>query len=112
MPEESLQERFENLDWRQQLGNLASTLARISTRASHPKYDDLVASLLQEAALFVEWGAPHVPESFLLELATTQMEILAWKRAWPLADARPLLALFARNRSDRLLQMAGFLQPQ
>ena len=101
-----LQARFEKLDWQKQLGNLASTLARVSTRASLPEHDRLVVDLLQEAALFLEWGAPRVPSAFLLELATMQKEILAWRRVWPLEAARPLLTLYARNRSDRLLQMA------
>jgi hypothetical protein len=111
MPRQHLRERFKNLDWKQQLGNLASTLARISTRTPYPEYDNLVVDLLQEAALFIEWGAPHAPDDLLLELATTQKEILAWKRVWPLEDARQLLTLFARNRSDRLLQMAGLVEP-
>ena len=107
-----LQERFAQLDWRQQLGNLASTFARAATRASSPEHDKLVVDLLQEAALLIEWGARGVPEPFLLELATMQKEVLAWKRTWPLDAARPLLALYARNRSDRLLEMAGLVGPQ
>jgi hypothetical protein len=111
MPEQRLKERFEKLNWTQQLGNLASTLARISTRASHPKYDDLVVSLLREAALFIEWSAPHAPDNLLLELASTQREVLAWKRVWPVEGARQLLMLFARNRSDHLLQTARLVKP-
>jgi hypothetical protein len=38
-----------------------------------------------------------------------QKEVLAWKRLWPLDAARPLFALYARNRSDRLLEMAGLV---
>ena len=108
----NLQARFEKLDWQQQLGNLASTLACVSSRASLPAYDRLVIDLLQEAALFIEWAAPRVPPAFLLELATMQKEILAWKRVWPLTAARPLLTLYARNRSDRLLEMAELMGPR
>ena len=107
-----LQARFEKLDWQQQLGNLASTLARVSSRASLPEHDRLVIDLLQEAALFIEWGAPRVPSTFLLELATMQKEVLAWKQVWPLEAARPLLTLYARNRSDRLLEMAELMGPR
>ena len=111
MGTESLQERFKRMDWRQQLGNLASTLARVSTRAASQAHDDLTVDLLQEAALFIEWGAQNAPENFLLELAAMQKEILTWRRTWPLSGARPLLAMFARNRSDRLLEMTGLLKP-
>ncbi|MBI1880080.1 MAG: hypothetical protein HYR94_17985 [Chloroflexi bacterium] len=109
MENQSLRERYEVLDWPQQLGNLASTLARLSTRATSPQHDALVTSLLREAALLIEWSAPRVPSSFWLELATLQRELLAWHRVWPLDSARSLLALEARNRSDRLLQMAGLV---
>jgi hypothetical protein len=112
MDMQHLQERFERLDWRQQLGNLVSTLARVSTRASSPEYDNLIIDLLQEAALFIEWGAPRVPETCLLKLATMQKEILAWKRIWPLTAARPLLTLYARNRSNRLLEIAELIGPR
>ena len=84
--------------------HLASTLARIATRAPTPQYDALVSDLLREAALFVEWSAPHVPPSLLLDLASLQRELLAWRRVWPLEDARALLALQARHTSDRLLR--------
>jgi hypothetical protein len=102
-------ERYQTMDWPQQLGNLASTLARVSARASSPQYDALVADLLREAALLIEWSAPRVPSIFWLELATMQREVLAWRRLWPLDPARSLLALQARNQSDRLLQMAGLV---
>jgi len=112
MDAERMRDRFEKLDWQQQLGNLASTLARVSTRVADPEHDSLVVDLLQEAALFIEWGASCVPERYLPELAAMQREVLAWKRVWPLAPGRPLLALYARNRSDLLLKMAGVLDPK
>jgi hypothetical protein len=44
----------------------------------------------------------------LLELAAMQRELLTWQRIWPVETARSLLALHARNQSDRILQIAGF----
>ena len=104
-------ERFQRMEWQRQLGNLASTMARIAAGAPLPQRDPLVADLLREAALFIEWTAPKVPQDFLVELAALQREVLAWRKAWPIEGARPLLALEARNRSDRLLQMAGLVGP-
>ena len=111
MNKQRLRQRYEQLDWPQQLGNLASTLARVASRAPHPQYDGLVADLLREAALFTEWSAPRVPATLLADLAATQRELLAWRRVWPLDQLRPLVALHARNTSDRMLRMAG-LAPQ
>ena len=105
MEKQALFERYTRLDWPQQLGNLASTLARISTRALTPKYDPLVTDLLREAAMFIEWSATSVPESLLLDLAFLQRECLAWRCAWPLDQSRSLLSLYARNGSDRLLHL-------
>ena len=107
MERQALKERFVRLDWPQQLGNLASTMARISTRAVSPQYDKLVADLLREAALFIEWSAPKVPPPLLLDLAPLQRELLAWHRLWPQDRLRPLLSLQARHISDRLLRQAG-----
>jgi hypothetical protein len=106
---QTLQERFAKLEWTQQMGNLASTLARISSRAESPQYDELVASLLREAALFIEWSAAQAPESMLLDLATLQRECLAWRSVWPVDSSRALLSLQARNASDRLLQRAHLI---
>lgn len=106
MSKQSLRERYMQLDWTQQVGNLASTLARISSRAGSPRYDALVADLLREAALFIEWSAPQVPPSLLVDLAPLQKEFLLWHRLWPQDVLRPLISLQARHASDRLLRMA------
>lgn len=105
MEKQALFERYSKLDWPQQVGNLASTLARISSRAMTPKYDTLVTDLLREAALFIEWSAASVPDPLLLDLASLQRECLAWQRSWPLDESRSLLSLHARNASDRLLHL-------
>ena len=106
MNKRALYERYRQLDWPQQIGNLASTLARISTRAASSQYDALVADLLREAALFIEWSAKAVPPPLLLDLAPLQRELLLWRRVWPQETLRPLLSLQARHLSDRLLRLA------
>ncbi|MFB2916856.1 MULTISPECIES: hypothetical protein [Aerosakkonema] len=111
MERQKLYERFINLDWQQQLGNLASTLATISSQAIVEKHDLLTNHLLREAALMIEWCATNVPKEFLLELAGIQRELLAWQKAFPVEQARNILSLYARNQSDRLLQMAGLIEP-
>ncbi len=109
MDKKRLYERYTQLDWMRQLGSLASTLARISSRATLSQHDDLVGELLREAAIFIEWSAPHVPAGLLMDLAAMQREILAWRRIWPHDPVRPLVALYARNASDRLLHKAGLV---
>lgn len=110
MTQQAFRERYTQMEWPQQMGNLASTLARIATRAAFLQYDALVADLLREAVLLIEWSAPHTPASLLLDLAPLQRELLLWRQLWPLDDSRLLLALQARHASDRLLRLAGLLQ--
>jgi hypothetical protein len=104
---QQLRQRYEKLDCTRQLGNLASTLARISSCATDPSHDSLVTDLLREAALFIEWSAPQVPTTLLPDLAAMQRELMAWRRGWPFERARPVMTLYARNASNRLLRMAG-----
>jgi hypothetical protein len=109
MERTQLQKRYDQLDWPQQLGNLASTMARIASQAGSSRSDPLVATLLREAALFIEWSAGRVPEHLLLELASLQRELLVWRRLWPRDELRPLLSMQARHISDRLLRLAGLV---
>ncbi len=104
----SSRERYKKMNWQQQLGNMASTLARISNNTMISDHDEVVIACLREAACFIEWSAPAVPSELLLELAAMQRELLTWQRIWPIEATRPLLALYARNQSDHILQMAGF----
>ncbi len=106
----SMYKRYTQLTWQQQLGNLASTLARISSQATSSESDELVTDSLREAALLIEWSVPNAPTDYLLELAAMQREMLVWHRCWPIDDARSLLSLHTHNQSDRLLQMAGLLE--
>ncbi len=99
--------RYARLTWQQQLGNLASTLARLSSRCSCPEHDPVVTYLLREAAVLIEWSAPHAPPALHPDLAAMQREVLAWRDRWPLDQARPLLALRARQMSEALPRMAG-----
>ena len=104
----SLGARYQKMSWQQQLGNMASTLARIANNATVSDHDGIVSMCLREAACFIEWSIPAAPPELLLELAAMQRELLTWQRVWPIEAARPLLALHARNQSDRILQIAGF----
>ena len=112
MERQALYERFKTLDWQQQLGNLASTLATVSTQSTIPEQDKLTSYLLREAALTIEWCAKDVPADFHLELAAIQKECLAWKRLFPIESARYLLSIHARHQSERVLQMAGLLSQE
>lgn len=109
MEREELYDTFSQLDWGQQLGNLASTLSSISERAGDARYDPLTKQLLREGGLMIEWCYKNVPSEHHLELANLQRELLAWENDYPIEGARHLLVLHTQNQSNRLLQMAGFV---
>ncbi len=111
MERQQLRERYEQLDWPQQIGNLASTMARIASRSVSADYDTLVSSLLREGALLIEWSAPHVPALLLLDLAPLQRELIVWRQLWPQEELRPLLSMQSRHISDRLLRLANLVPP-
>ena len=102
-----LRERYLRDNWTRQVGNLASTLARLSSRASDARHDPMVADLLHEGTLLMEWSAPNVPPDLAVDLATMQRELLLWRRIWPNDAVRSLLAFRARAMSDRLLEASG-----
>lgn len=107
----SLRDRYLQDEWPRQLGNLASTLARLGARVGDPRYDQITSDLLREGALFIEWSASHVPPHLVGDLATMQRELCLWWRVWPVETARPLLAFRARTMSDQVLEWSG-LVPQ
>ena len=108
MDRDKLRQRYLQDQWPRQLGNLASTLARLSSRANDARYDKTVGNLLREGTLLMEWCAPNVPLGIAADLAMIQRELVLWRRIWPADIARSLLAFRTREMADRLLEAAGF----
>lgn len=104
-----LRERYLRDDWQRQLGNLASTLARLSSRASDPRFDQMTADLLREGLLFIEWSASHVSADIAVQLAGMQRELYLWWVAWPADATRTVLAFRARAMSDQALKLSGLV---
>ena len=112
MQNQTLYEKISQLTWQQQLGNLASTLAKISNQATESKLDQLTSYFLRESALIIEWSAKNVPQQFQIELAAIQKECLEWHKIFPLEDARIILSLNTRHQSQKIIQIAGLLEPE
>jgi hypothetical protein len=108
MDRDKLQKRYLQDDWPRQVGNLASTLTRLSSRAGDARFDSIVSDLLHEGTLLMEWCAPNVPLDLATELSSMQRELVLWRRIWPNDASRPLLAFRTREMADRLLEAAGF----
>jgi hypothetical protein len=88
------------------LGNLASDLLRLSKWIQARHNDEAVIDLLREIAWLMEWSG----DLGLAELADMQREICRWRRAWPIEQARHILALRASQMSNRILAWSGLLE--
>jgi len=88
------------------MGNLASSLLRLSQWVQMRHKDGAVVDLMREIAWFIEWNEDLVS----VEMADMQREICRWRRIWPLEEARTILALRARQMSNRVLELSGLVE--
>ena len=85
------------------LGNLASSLLRLSTWVRMGHQDEEVIDLMREIAWLMEWNGDLAS----LELANMQREICRWRRIWPVETARSILVLRALQMSNKVLEWSG-----
>ena len=88
------------------MGNLASSLLRLSQWVKKRQREEAIVDLMREIAWFMEWcGDLASPE-----LADMQREICRWRRIWPVEQARSILAFRALQMSNRILEWSGLLE--
>jgi hypothetical protein len=109
MERKNLYNRFIKYNWQQQLGNLASTLARLSSLSTKVDYDEISKNLLREAILLIEWCVTNIPQKLHTELAFMQRELYCWRKIPLKSEIRNLLSLRCRIMSDHLLNISGLL---
>jgi len=90
------------------LGNLASDLLRLNKWILMRHKDEAIVDLMREIAWLMEWSG----DLAWAELADMQREICRWRRAWPIEQARHILALRASQMSNRILAWSGLLGPE
>jgi hypothetical protein len=95
------------------LGNLASNLARIKSRCQNSANKELVATLLQESKLFIEWTAQDAEIEIASELVDLQIQLARWQYAWgniwDNIEQRLEVAEKAKFWSEKVLNMSGLL---
>ena len=95
------------------LGGIAANLARVVSFAENPLSQPAVASMLYESKFFIEWAAPTAPIDIAVPLVELQLALVRWHNLWSKNSSDPAvrnsLIEFAREWSDRLLQMSGLL---
>ncbi len=90
------------------LGNLASSLLRLSNWVRTGRSDEAVVDLMREIAWLMEWSGDLAS----LELANMQREICRWRGIWPVEQARSILAFRALQMSKRILELSGLSSSQ
>jgi len=95
------------------LGNLAANLARIQSFSDNPDHRDVVESILEESAFFIEWTAQELELDTCVALAELQRLLVHWRHTWSTVWADPSLrtevAKQAQAWSQRVLLLAGLL---
>lgn len=91
----------------QQLGALASDLARIASCSDSPANQDVVASLLKEGKYFCEWIAPGAPLDTQVVLLDIQRALVQWERGWLRGEPVATMRADAARKSEELLALAG-----
>ena len=88
------------------LGNLASSLLRLSNWVRMGQKDEAIIDLMREVAWFMEWNGDLASS----ELADMQREICRWRRIWPIEQARTILVFRAHQMSNRVLELSGLVE--
>jgi hypothetical protein len=96
------------------LGGIAANLARVVSFAENPISHPAVTDLLYESKFFIEWAGPTAPLEVAAVLVELQIALAIWQNRWVKGYSDPTLrnALieFAREWSNKLLEMSGLLE--
>lgn len=110
---EKLYQRFMRDPLERRLGNLASTLGKISSNARNSETPNAVSDLLDEAKHLIEWTAADADSEIAAELVQMQRLITLWQKTWSTVykdkTQRILLATQAKEWSDKALQNSGLI---
>jgi predicted SpoU family rRNA methylase len=101
-----MQERYLRDERLVRMGNLASSLLRLSHWVRAREKDEAIINLMREVAWFMEWNGDFASP----ELVDMQREICRWRRIWPVEKARAILALRAHQMSNRILELSGLVK--
>ncbi len=102
-----MRERFLRDEIAVRMGNMASSLLRLSQWVKNRHRDEAIIDLMREIAWFMEWSG----DLTLAELADMQREICRWRCVWPVEQVRSMLSFRALQMSNRILKLSGLLEP-
>jgi len=111
----AIRERYLRDGLPSRFGGLAANLGRIKSFAAQGASGEVVESLMDESARFIEWTAAEAEINAAAELVELQVQLASWRRSWPQIQKDPALrnqvAEQAGAWSRRVLEMSGLLSP-
>ena len=114
--ESQLRRRFLAEDVPHRLGQLSSTLSRLSDFMLLGRPVESVLSVMDEAIRFVRWTHGDVSVQTAVQLEQVAGELQAWRGAWPKdapsSNEVSRRAALARAWSEKVLEMSGLLTPE
>lgn len=115
MNESQLRLRYLRDDVPHRMGNLASTLSRLSDFIEFNRPAESILAVLQEGQRFVAWTESDVDDRTAAELQRLALDLQGWRDRWaaPAGDAAAATATevsrTAKAWSDRVLELSGLL---
>ncbi len=107
---ERIRQRFLKDTLSVRLAGLAADLNRVASSARRATGSEATLAMLEESQYFIEWTAGEVAPEVGEELVNLQVVLALWRRAWPEMEKsqrqRTLLAVQAKQWSDRVLELA------
>jgi len=113
--ESQLRRRFLEDDVPQRMGNLSSTLSRLSDSMLFNRPTESVLAVLDDGQRFVRWTLGDLTDSTREELDRLSLDLKYWRGTWPTiaGDSGEIskLANEAQAWSERVLELSGLLTP-
>jgi hypothetical protein len=113
MDESALRLRYLRDPVPQRLGNLASTLSRLSDFIIRQRSADSVLAVVCEGQCFIDWTRHDVEAGTAAELDQLALELKGWRDGWAALVTDPAriseVSRSARTWADRVLELSGLL---
>jgi hypothetical protein len=96
------------------LGGLAANLSRIKSFSANENSREVVASLIDESKMFIEWTAAQAEINTASVMVEAQIQLalwqIRWERIWTDADERKKIAEQSKVWSNQILELSGLLK--
>ena len=109
-----IQERYMRDELPIRLGGLAANLSRIKSFSANEASREIVASLIDESKMFIEWTAAEAEINTAAMMVDVQVQLslwqIRWDRIWTNHAERKQIAEQSGIWSKQILELSGLLK--